>query len=47
MKIKFLIFIITISSSLSLVAQERAKDSLDDQVVNVVTPYKPTISVAF
>jgi outer membrane receptor protein involved in Fe transport len=47
MKIKFLIFIITISSSLSLVAQERAKDSLDDQVVNVVTPYKPTISDAF
>ncbi|MCB0398155.1 MAG: TonB-dependent receptor [Winogradskyella sp.] len=47
MKIKFLIFIITISSSLSIVAQERAKDTIDDQVVNVVTPYKPTISDAF
>ncbi len=47
MKIKFLIFIITISSSISIVAQERAKDTIDDQVVNVVTPYKPTISDAF
>ncbi|WP_426430998.1 TonB-dependent receptor [Winogradskyella sp. HB-48] len=47
MKIKFLIFITTISSSLSIVAQERAKDTIDDQVVNVVTPYKPTISDAF
>lgn len=47
MKIKFLIFIITISSSVSIVAQERAKDTIDDQVVNVVTPYKPTISDAF
>lgn len=47
MKIKFLIFIITISSSLSIVAQERVKDTIDDQVVNVVTPYKPTISDAF
>ena len=42
-----LIFLITISSSLSIVAQERAKDTIDDQVVNVVTPYKPTISDAF
>ena len=48
MKIKFLIFLITISSSLSLAyAQERKKDTIDDQVVNVVTPYKPTISDAF
>lgn len=47
MKIKFLIFIITISSGVSIVAQERAKDTIDDQVVNVVTPYKPTISDAF
>ncbi|MBV7270422.1 TonB-dependent receptor [Winogradskyella luteola] len=48
MKIKFLIFIITISSSISLLwAQERTKDTIDDQVVNVVTPYKPTISDAF
>ena len=48
MKIKFLIFIITILSSLSFTyAQERAKDTIDDQVVNVVKPYKPAISDAF
>jgi hypothetical protein len=48
MKIKFLFFIITISSGLSLVyAQERTKDTIDDQVVNVVKPYAPTISDAF
>ncbi|MDY2587845.1 TonB-dependent receptor [Winogradskyella aquimaris] len=47
MNIKFLIFIITILSSGSLIAQERAKDTIDGQVVNVVTPYKPTISDAF
>lgn len=48
MKIKFLIFIITISSSLSFVnAQERKNDTIDDQVVNVVKPYTPTISDAF
>ena len=48
MKIKFLIFIITISSSLSFTfAQERTKDTIDDQVVNVVKPYTPTISDAF
>ncbi len=48
MKFKFLIFIITILSSLSFTyAQERAKDTIDDQVVNVVKPYKPAISDAF
>jgi len=48
MKIKFLILIITISSGFSFVyAQERAKDTIDDQVVNVVKPYTPTISDAF
>lgn len=47
MKIKFLIFIIAITSSISLVAQERKKDTIDDQVVNVVKPYTPTISDAF
>ncbi|MBC3844813.1 TonB-dependent receptor [Winogradskyella echinorum] len=48
MKIKFLIFIITITSSLNFVfAQERTKDTIDDQVVNVVKPYTPTISDAF
>jgi hypothetical protein len=48
MKIKFLIFIICISSSFVYVnAQERTKDTIDDQVVNVVKPYTPTISDAF
>lgn len=47
MKIKFLIFIITIASLTFVNAQERTKDTIDDQVVNVVTPYKPTISDAF
>ena len=48
MKIKFLIVIIAIASSLTFVnSQERTKDTIDDQVVNVVTPYKPTISDAF
>lgn len=48
MKIKFLIFIITISSPLTFVfAQERTKDTIDDQIVNVVKPYTPTISDAF
>ncbi|WP_407557626.1 TonB-dependent receptor [Winogradskyella sp. 4-2091] len=46
MKIKFLIFIITITSSLSfVVAQE--KDTIADQTVNVIKPYQPTISDAF
>ncbi len=48
MNIKFLISIITISSTFSLTyAQERTKDTIDDQVVNVVKPYTPTISDAF
>lgn len=48
MKIKFLILIITITNSITFLhAQERTKDTIDDQVVNVVTPYKPTISDAF
>lgn len=47
MKIKFLIFILTISSSFILQSQERKKDTIDDQVVNVVKPYQPTISDAF
>jgi len=48
MKIKFLIFIITIASSWSfVVAQERTKDTIGDQTVNVIKPYTPTISDAF
>lgn len=48
MKIKFLIFIVIISNSLSFInAQERKNDTIDDQVVNVVKPYTPTISDAF
>ena len=48
MKIKFLIFIITIASSWTFViAQERTKDTIADQTVNVIKPYTPTISDAF
>ncbi|MEN8884791.1 MAG: TonB-dependent receptor [Winogradskyella sp.] len=48
MKIKFSIFIITILSSVAFLnAQERTKDTIDDQVVNVIKPYTPTISDAF
>ncbi|WP_299364605.1 TonB-dependent receptor [Winogradskyella sp.] len=48
MKIKVLTLIITVSSCLSLTfAQERTKDTIDDQVVNVIKPYTPTISDAF
>jgi hypothetical protein len=47
MKIKFLITILSISSCILLEAQERTKDTIDDQVVNVVKPYNPTISDAF
>ena len=48
MKIKFLIFIISISSSVSIAySQERTKDTIDDQVVNVIKPYTPAISDAF
>lgn len=47
MKIKFLIFIITISSLSFTFAQERNKDTIADQTVNVIKPYSPTISDAF
>ncbi|NRB83683.1 MAG: TonB-dependent receptor [Winogradskyella sp.] len=47
MKIKFLITIFLISTCILLEAQERTKDTIDDQVVNVVKPYTPTISDAF
>lgn len=48
MKIKFLIFIISIPFSITfLFAQERTKDTIDAQTVNVIKPYTPTISDAF
>ncbi|MFD1016609.1 TonB-dependent receptor [Winogradskyella rapida] len=47
MKIKYLILsILTLSISLSF-AQERSKDTLGEQTVNVIRPYTPTISDAF
>ena len=47
MKIKhILLTIFTLSLTLNF-AQERTKDTIDDQVVNVVKPYTPTISDAF
>ena len=46
-QIKYLVIIaISISVSNSF-AQERTKDTLDTEVVNVVKPYTPTISDAF
>lgn len=47
MKIKFLTFIIIISSLSFTFAQERNKDTIADQTVNVIKPYTPTISDAF
>ena len=41
------IFIIAFISSMSMVAQERTKDTLDPEVVTVVKPYTPTVSDAF
>ncbi len=40
-------FIITVLTSSTFFAQERTKDTLDPEVVNVVKPYTPTISDAF
>jgi len=45
-KIKY-IFIATIFTASTVFAQERTKDTLDPEVVNVVKPYTPTISDAF
>lgn len=39
--------IIAFLSSLSVFSQERTKDTLDPEVVNVVKPYTPTVSDAF
>ncbi|MEZ4793679.1 MAG: TonB-dependent receptor [Gelidibacter sp.] len=39
--------IITLLSTTAFFAQERTKDTLDPEVVNVVKPYTPTISDAF
>ncbi len=41
------ILIIAFLSSITSFAQERTKDTLDTEVVNVVKPYTPTISDAF
>ncbi len=47
MKIKYILLtIFTLGLAISH-SQERTKDTIDDQVVNVVKPYKPTISDAF
>lgn len=48
MKIQFIIAtVIVILVQSTIKAQERKKDTIEDQVVNVVRPYKPTISDAF
>ena len=47
MKIKFLyLFFFSVGLTFTF-AQERSKDTIDDQVVNVIKPYTPTISDAF
>lgn len=47
MKIKYIVLsIFTLSIAFSF-AQERTKDTIDDQTVNVIKPYTPTISDAF
>ncbi|WP_431159065.1 TonB-dependent receptor [Winogradskyella poriferorum] len=48
MKIKYNITAFILAFTLFIVnGQERKKDTIDDQVVNVVRPYQPTISDAF
>ncbi len=47
MKIKFLIINCLLLLSAFGFAQERSKDTIDNQVVNVVKPYTPTVSDAF
>ncbi|MEZ4802184.1 MAG: TonB-dependent receptor [Gelidibacter sp.] len=45
-QIKYTLILMLLASS-SLFSQERTKDTLDPEVVNVVKPYTPTISDAF
>ena len=47
MKIKYIVITIFTLSLTIAFSQERTKDTIDDQVVNVVKPYTPTISDAF
>lgn len=47
MKIKYNITAILILTLSFLWSQERTKDTIDDQTVNVIKPYTPTISDAF
>ncbi|TCK66833.1 hypothetical protein DFQ05_2117 [Winogradskyella wandonensis] len=47
MKIKFNITLILALTVTFVFAQERTKDTIDDQTVNVIKPYTPTISDAF
>ncbi len=47
MKIKFNITLILTLITTFVFAQDRTKDTIDDQTVNVIKPYTPTISDAF
>ena len=47
MKVKYTVLIIFILNIAFNYAQEHTKDTIDNQVVNVVKPYTPTISDAF
>ncbi|MEM6516680.1 MAG: TonB-dependent receptor [Bacteroidota bacterium] len=46
-KLKYYLFLICLSNCLFMVGQDRKKDTIDTDVVNVVKPYTPTISDAF
>lgn len=48
MSIKSIFLIVVLSMSTSLLqSQDRKKDTIDNQVVNVIKPYTPTVSEAF
>ena len=47
MKIKYQIITFLVFSISFSYAQERTKDTIDSQTVNVIKPYTPTISDAF
>ncbi|RZN78724.1 MAG: TonB-dependent receptor, partial [Winogradskyella sp.] len=47
MNIKYKIAVLLMLVFTFTFAQERTKDTIDDQTVNVIKPYTPTISDAF
>ena len=47
LKLKVLWFVIIFTNTNLLLAQDKEKDTLDQQVVNVVKPYQPSVADAF